>query len=369
MLISVKAIVSSTFGVLLLLSVLSNTPSVYAETLALTSQRSPTKRALLGSLIPIEGVAAPSKDNGSSPAPEPAVPASDPPATTPPQTSSPPPPPPPVAPTPEKKDPVPVSQPTSPPKPQSGSGNNDQSSSDSDSTKHDSQSTSSTSSSSSPATPSTERKKKPSQSSGSSSDNSKNDDDSSSSGGKSSSSSSGSDQDQDSSSTNSANSNISATNAPTTPKEGLSSGIVAMIVLVVLAVVAAVLLSCYRIRQSRIRRKEREDCWDENILKNHVGPVGYNGINGMNSPNGGVGSIDVKSEALGDGGIPAAAVEAAYAGRGSMGGTSLRDNGVNSSNNVYGGNYSPYTQHAHAYYHGHSQQQQGYGGVYGGAYY
>jgi len=143
-----------------------------------------------------------------------------------------------------------------------------------------------------------------------------------------------------------------------------------MIVLVVLAVVAAVLASCYRIRQSRVRRTEREECWDENILKNHVGNGGYNtpgsGGTSVHGGGGGVGSIDVKSEALGDGGCSAAAAEAAYAGRGSLGGSSLRDSS-NVGNNVYGGAYSPYSQHAHAY---HPQQQQNpYGGAYGGTYY
>lgn len=139
---------------------------------------------------------------------------------------------------------------------------------------------------------------------------------------------------------------------------------------------AAILASCYRIRQSRVRRKEREDCWDENILKNHVGAVGYNNGGTSGSISGGSGgSIDVKSEALGDGGCHAATVEAAYAGRGSLGGTSLRDNQSvgNNGNNVYGGTYSPYSQHAHTYSHGHpqqqQQQQQGYGAGYGGTYY
>ncbi|OAQ33235.1 hypothetical protein K457DRAFT_15799 [Linnemannia elongata AG-77] len=88
-------------------------------------------------------------------------------------------------------------------------------------------------------------------------------------------------------------------NAAINPKEGLSSGIIAMIIIVVLGVLATILLSCYRIRQSRVRRKEREDCWDENILKNHVGTVGYNGgANGsISGGSNGVGSIDIKSEA------------------------------------------------------------------------
>ncbi|KAF9106706.1 hypothetical protein BGX29_008721 [Mortierella sp. GBA35] len=160
------------------------------------------------------------------------------------------------------------------------------------------------------------------------------------------------DQDQDPKGTNGTNNKgVTAAGVKT---EGLSSGIVAMIVLVVLAVVAAVLSSCYRIRQSRERRKQREDCW-----------VGYN--NGVTGGTGGgvVGSIDVKSEALGDGGCPMATVEAAYARRGSLGGTSLKDIN-NVGNGGYGGNYSPYSQHAHVYP---QPPQQPYASAYGGNYY
>ncbi|KAF9189813.1 hypothetical protein BGZ50_000561 [Haplosporangium sp. Z 11] len=52
----------------------------------------------------------------------------------------------------------------------------------------------------------------------------------------------------------------------------LSPGLIALIVIFVLAVLSAVLFSCYRIRQSRRRRRQS---WDEDILKNHAGSVGY----------------------------------------------------------------------------------------------
>ncbi|KAF9157079.1 hypothetical protein BG015_004155 [Linnemannia schmuckeri] len=52
----------------------------------------------------------------------------------------------------------------------------------------------------------------------------------------------------------------------------LSPGLIALLVITLLAILAAVLFSCYRVRQSRRRRHQS---WDENILKNHAGSVGY----------------------------------------------------------------------------------------------
>ncbi|KAG0253283.1 hypothetical protein BG011_006444 [Mortierella polycephala] len=52
----------------------------------------------------------------------------------------------------------------------------------------------------------------------------------------------------------------------------LSPGLIALVVVFVLAVLSAILFSCYRIRQSRRRRRQS---WDEDILKNHAGSVGY----------------------------------------------------------------------------------------------
>ncbi|KAG9322100.1 hypothetical protein KVV02_005584 [Mortierella alpina] len=54
--------------------------------------------------------------------------------------------------------------------------------------------------------------------------------------------------------------------------EALSPGLIVLLVIVLMAVVAAVLLSCYKVRQSRRRRHQS---WDEDILKNHAGSVGY----------------------------------------------------------------------------------------------
>lgn len=52
----------------------------------------------------------------------------------------------------------------------------------------------------------------------------------------------------------------------------LSPGLIALLVIILLAVLAGVIFSCYRVRQSR-RRRHRS--WDEDILKNHAGSVGY----------------------------------------------------------------------------------------------
>ncbi|KAG0379417.1 hypothetical protein BGX24_000506 [Mortierella sp. AD032] len=52
----------------------------------------------------------------------------------------------------------------------------------------------------------------------------------------------------------------------------LSPGLIALLVIIVLSILAGVLFSCYRVRQSRRRRHQS---WDEDILKNHAGSVGY----------------------------------------------------------------------------------------------
>ncbi|CAO3567833.1 unnamed protein product [Mortierella alpina] len=54
--------------------------------------------------------------------------------------------------------------------------------------------------------------------------------------------------------------------------EALSPGLIVLLVIVLMAVVAAVLFSCYKVRQSKRRRHQS---WDEDILKNHAGSVGY----------------------------------------------------------------------------------------------
>ncbi|KAF9960874.1 hypothetical protein BGZ72_005544 [Mortierella alpina] len=54
--------------------------------------------------------------------------------------------------------------------------------------------------------------------------------------------------------------------------EALSPGLIVLLVIVLVAVLAAVLFSCYKVRQSRRRRHQS---WDEDILKNHAGSVGY----------------------------------------------------------------------------------------------
>ncbi|KAI8600777.1 hypothetical protein EDD21DRAFT_404961 [Dissophora ornata] len=59
---------------------------------------------------------------------------------------------------------------------------------------------------------------------------------------------------------------------------GLSGGLIAMIVIVLLGIATAVLVSCYKIRQTNQRRKRRES-WDEDILKNHISSVGRYGRN------------------------------------------------------------------------------------------
>ncbi|KAF9144328.1 hypothetical protein BGX30_013162 [Mortierella sp. GBA39] len=392
MYISLYTLTCSTLGTLLLLSLLSDTPVAHARSLSqrrgdisasklAAAAAAVDKRDLLGELIPVG-----KNGDPSSPAPAPAAPAPAPASapTNPPSTPAPSSPPP--APAPEKKDPEPASEPatSSPQKTQGGPGLVEQllgGDSEPDPPKQES-----LSSSSSPPATSAEHKKKPTQAAGTTtggSGSSRTDDDSSSSskgGNTMTTSGPNGDQDQDpATATSGVNSNNK--DAATTPKEGLSSGIVAMIIIIVLGVLAAIFLSCYRIRQSRVRRKEREDCWDENILKNHVGTIGYNGgTNGsISGGSNGVGSIDIKSEALGDGGCHGATVEAAYARRGSLGGSSLRDNqSVGGGSNMYGGGggtYSPYSQHAHAYSQGYpqqqqQQQQQGYGGGgYGGTYY
>ncbi|KAF9941233.1 hypothetical protein BGZ65_004478 [Modicella reniformis] len=53
-------------------------------------------------------------------------------------------------------------------------------------------------------------------------------------------------------------------------KGALSGGVIAMIIAVFWAIVLAIGFSCYRIRQSMLRRKRRES-WDEEIHKNHLG--------------------------------------------------------------------------------------------------
>ncbi|KAF9906414.1 hypothetical protein EC991_000661 [Linnemannia zychae] len=57
----------------------------------------------------------------------------------------------------------------------------------------------------------------------------------------------------------------------------LSPGLIALLVVVLLAVLAGVLFSCYRVRQSRRRRHQS---WNEDILKNHAGSVGYSETGG-----------------------------------------------------------------------------------------
>ncbi|KAG0277175.1 hypothetical protein BGZ95_006367 [Linnemannia exigua] len=57
-----------------------------------------------------------------------------------------------------------------------------------------------------------------------------------------------------------------------TDGSALSPGLITLLVIIVLAILAAVLFSCYRVRQSRRRRHQS---WDEDILKNHAGSVGY----------------------------------------------------------------------------------------------
>ncbi|KAG0071480.1 hypothetical protein BGZ89_010494 [Linnemannia elongata] len=390
MYISLKALTCSTLGTLLLLSLLSDTSVAHARSLSQRRNDISTsklvaaadaidRRGLLGEIIPISNNGDP-----SSPAPAPAAPApapapapvpapANPPST--PAPSSPPP-----APAPEEKVPEPAT--SSPQKAPGGPGLVEQllgGASEPDPPKQESSSSSSSTSSTPPPATSADHKRKPTQAAGTTTGgigSSRTDDDASSSSTMTTSGLNGN-QDQDpATATGGVNKN-----AATTPKEGLSSGIIAMIIIVVLGVLATILLSCYRIRQSRVRRKEREDCWDENILKNHVGTVGYNGgANGsISGGSNGVGSIDVKSEALGDGGCHAATIEAAYAGRGSLGGSSLRDTqSVGGGSNLYGGGgtYSPYSQHAHTYSQGYiqqqQQQQQGYGGGgggYGGTYY
>ncbi|KAK3836095.1 MAG: hypothetical protein JOS17DRAFT_772476 [Linnemannia elongata] len=67
----------------------------------------------------------------------------------------------------------------------------------------------------------------------------------------------------------------------------LSPGLIVLLVFILLAILAAVLFSCYRVRQSRRRRHQS---WDEDILKNHAGSVGYSesgGGYGMYVGNGG----------------------------------------------------------------------------------
>ncbi|KAG0033044.1 hypothetical protein BGZ81_009486 [Podila clonocystis] len=51
-------------------------------------------------------------------------------------------------------------------------------------------------------------------------------------------------------------------------EQGISPGMIAVVVLVVLAVIAAVLFSCYRVQQSKRRR--HQSGFDADILKNHV---------------------------------------------------------------------------------------------------
>lgn len=76
-------------------------------------------------------------------------------------------------------------------------------------------------------------------------------------------------------------------NNPNSNGGPLSPGLIVLLVFILLAVLAGVLFSCYRIRQSRRRRHQS---WDEDILKNHAGSVGYSesgGGYGMYVGNGG----------------------------------------------------------------------------------
>ncbi|KAF9574175.1 hypothetical protein EC968_007270 [Mortierella alpina] len=57
-----------------------------------------------------------------------------------------------------------------------------------------------------------------------------------------------------------------------TDNEALSPGLIVLLIIVLMAVVAAVSFSCYKVRQSRRRRHQS---WDEDILRNHAGSVGY----------------------------------------------------------------------------------------------
>ncbi|KAF9353321.1 hypothetical protein BGX26_008895 [Mortierella sp. AD094] len=57
-----------------------------------------------------------------------------------------------------------------------------------------------------------------------------------------------------------------------TSSSGLAPGLIAVMIILVLAILAAVMFSCYKIRQTRRRRRES---WGEDILKNHAGSVGY----------------------------------------------------------------------------------------------
>ncbi|KAF9135961.1 hypothetical protein BGW39_009935 [Mortierella sp. 14UC] len=59
--------------------------------------------------------------------------------------------------------------------------------------------------------------------------------------------------------------------------DALSPGLIALLVVSLLAILGGVLFSCYRIRQSRRRRRQS---WDEDILKNHAGSVGYSETGG-----------------------------------------------------------------------------------------
>ncbi|KAG9069916.1 hypothetical protein KI688_009241 [Linnemannia hyalina] len=76
-------------------------------------------------------------------------------------------------------------------------------------------------------------------------------------------------------------------NNPNSNGGPLSPGLIVLLVVILLAILAGVLFSCYRIRQSRRRRHQS---WDEDILKNHAGSVGYSesgGGYGMYVGNGG----------------------------------------------------------------------------------
>ncbi|KAG0328654.1 hypothetical protein BGZ99_004924 [Dissophora globulifera] len=59
--------------------------------------------------------------------------------------------------------------------------------------------------------------------------------------------------------------------------QGLSPGLITLLIVVIAAVLAAVLFSCYKIRQAKQRRRQS---WNEDILKNHSGSVGYSSEGG-----------------------------------------------------------------------------------------
>ncbi|KAF8981271.1 hypothetical protein BGZ46_003044, partial [Entomortierella lignicola] len=71
---------------------------------------------------------------------------------------------------------------------------------------------------------------------------------------------------------NSGNSTNTSNRSESDSNSGLAPGLVALLVIILVAISGAVIFSCYKIRQVQRRRRES---WNEDILKNHAGSVGY----------------------------------------------------------------------------------------------